>query len=376
MNRSDLDRNAYMLFGSLAKRGYLRWWHSFTGHSTVSGRSRTFFVEYLILNPLRGCFKRSADKQQSYVQITAGVFPSEGEKGLQFVSRYPVRAAKYAKHPLYFQVDENIMSENRISGFLNIPPQEAESVDYYTNSGSIEWDIEINKTLACHTGIIGSPLMSALNALDSFWHGEGIRSQMRGFVTIDDETYEISPEESFGYADKHWGRSYNNPWLQLASCDLISQRTGKPLKNSALAIDGCCPRFLFFRLKPCLMMQLTYTGEDFCFSFARPLNPSRMKWATKEQSRHIGWHIKGQSAKAYFKLTLTSAKKDLMKLSYDDPGATAREHIERKPLWAGANASGTIDLYRMTPKGREWLDSLTIRNAFCEFQKPSGDSRK
>ena len=31
MNISDLKRNAYMLRGSDAKRGYMRWWHSFQG---------------------------------------------------------------------------------------------------------------------------------------------------------------------------------------------------------------------------------------------------------------------------------------------------------------------------------------------------------
>ena len=45
MNLSDLKRNAYMLRGSDAKRGYMRWWHSFQGVCPTTQETRTFFVE-------------------------------------------------------------------------------------------------------------------------------------------------------------------------------------------------------------------------------------------------------------------------------------------------------------------------------------------
>lgn len=54
MNLSDLKRNAYMLRGSDAKRGYMRWWHSFQGICPTTQETRTFFVEYSILNPALG----------------------------------------------------------------------------------------------------------------------------------------------------------------------------------------------------------------------------------------------------------------------------------------------------------------------------------
>mgnify|MGYP000808247107 FL=1 len=54
MNLSDLKRNAYMLRGSDAKRGYMRWWHSFQGICPTTQETRIFFVEYSILNPALG----------------------------------------------------------------------------------------------------------------------------------------------------------------------------------------------------------------------------------------------------------------------------------------------------------------------------------
>ena len=43
-----------MLRGSDAKRGYMRWWHSFQGICPTTQETRTFFVEYSILNPALG----------------------------------------------------------------------------------------------------------------------------------------------------------------------------------------------------------------------------------------------------------------------------------------------------------------------------------
>ena len=356
-----------MLCGSLARKGYLRWWHSFSGISTVTRIRRFFFVEYLILNPVPGKQKKAGPVIPSYVRISAGIFPSEDEPGRQVSSYHPISTAKFARKPLYFQAGDNILRENRIVGHiqetaprtsLNAPDPEKHVVD---------WDLEINKTISCHTGFLASPFLCALNALDSFWHGEGIKTHYRGSITIDGETYEIDPDECHGYADKHWGQSYNKPWIQLASCNLVSERTGKPLKNSALAIDGCCPRFLFFRFKPKMLLQLTYTGEDFCYSFARPFQRPRLKWGTKESRDSFTWHVKASNRTSLVKLSIHSPKDRMMSLSYDDTDPA----LPSPRLKAGAEGYGTLDLYRITPTGRVWIDTLIIQNTLCEFEKPA-----
>mgnify|MGYP006990246533 CR=1 FL=1 len=43
-----------MLTGSLARRGYMRWWHSFTGTQPETGETRTFYIEFYIINPALG----------------------------------------------------------------------------------------------------------------------------------------------------------------------------------------------------------------------------------------------------------------------------------------------------------------------------------
>lgn len=369
MNHSDLDRNAYMLCGPLAKRGYLRWWHSFSGVSNVTGERRMFFVEYQILNPVPGKPKRDAAPVPSYVKVTAGIFPGETASGLQLSSYHSIQEAKYAKKPLYFQVGDNILRENRITGHVD-EVLDREAIKKGATPATIEWDLEILKTIACHTGLLASRFFCAINALDSYWHGEGIKTHYRGFITVNGEAFEVSSDSCNGYADKHWGRSFNHPWFQLSSCTLLSERTGKLLKHSALAIDGCCPRFLFFRFKPKLLVQLTYTGEDFYYSFAKPLQKPLLKWGTKERKDSFTWHVKAANRDSLMTLTLHSPKNTMMPLLYDSPDGSAAPKLK-----AGKEGYGTLDLYRITPAGKVWLDTLTIQNGLCIIEKPSKKTR-
>ncbi|MBP5281114.1 MAG: hypothetical protein J6Z22_01300 [Lachnospiraceae bacterium] len=369
MNRSDQDRNAYMLCGPLARRGYLRWWHSFSGVSTQTGEKRSFFVEYMILNPIVAKQKKNdGSRHPSYVRVSAGFFPTAESKGLQLHSYHPISSAKYAKKPLYFQVDQNILRENRIVGSIQVDDIEAKRTLLASDEGSMSWDLEIYKTIACHTGILSSRFFCALNALDTYFHGEGIKTHYRGMITVNGEDFEVLSDACDGYADKHWGRDYNQPWLQLASSNLISERTGKLLKHSALVIDGCCPRFLFFRLKQRMILQLTYTGEDYCFSFAKPLSKPRLKWGTKENKTSFTWHVKAANKDSLIKLSVQSSKDSMMNLRYDRPVMNDKEKAPR--LKAGTEGSGTLDLYRLTPAGKEWIDTLTIQNCLCEYEKP------
>ena len=226
MNLSDLKRNAYMLRGSDAKRGYMRWWHSFQGICPTTQETRIFFVEYSILNPALGTsqpilgqhpyYKRHGLKP-SYLCIKAGVFPEPGDSGLQLRAYYPLTSLQVAQDPFYMQFEDCVYSENRISGSIDISDEVARHRSLMTDAGSFIWDLEVHKAVACHTGYIANAFFTAVHALESFWHGEGIRTFFRGTVILNGVTYEVTPETSYGYADKHWGRSYNQPWLQFAS---------------------------------------------------------------------------------------------------------------------------------------------------------------
>lgn len=362
-----------MLRGSLAKKGYMRWWHSFCGVQAQTGETRSFFIEFLVMNPGLGGelpilgqhpYYKKRGMKPSYVLVKAGTFPdAEGNGGRQLHSFYPISSLITTRSPLVMQVEDCFYSEDRISGNVYVSEEEARHRSLMTDAGEMEWDLEVRKAVTCSTGFLASPLLQAFNALDSYWHGEGIKSFFRGTVTLDGVMYEVSPDNSFGYADKHWGRSFNRPWLQFSCGRLTSQRSGKELRHSVLAVNGCCPRFLFIPLRRKLLIQLTYTGEDYNFGF-KPFVLSRCKWETKETNKRYIWHIMAQNKSSIIKISGSCTKEQLLLLQYENPDGVK----SRLPLLAGAAAVGTIQLYRRVPGGRELLDTLQMRQGFCEYR--------
>lgn len=351
----------------------MRWWHSFTGVQTETGETRAFFVEYFIINPGLGgeqpilgqhpYFKKRG-MRPSYVMIKAGAFPSaaagsQEPQEKQLHAFYPISSLKIAKDPLIIQAGDCFYSENHISGRVDVTNKEARHRSLMTNEGSMEWDLEVHKAVACHTGFLSNAFFTALNTLTSFWHAEGIRTFYRGSVTLDGISYQITPESSYGYADKHWGKNYNQPWLQLASCHLVSERTGHELKHSALAMDGCSPKFLCFPLKRRLMLQLTYTGEDFEFHFARPGSFCCCKWKIKETNKRYIWHITAQNKSAVIKISGSCRKEEMLPLRYEAPDGSITEN----PLLGSGSGCGSLQIYRRTSARKQLLDSLTYENA-------------
>ena len=374
MNLSDLKRNAYMLRGSLSKKGYMRWWHSFTGVHADTGESRTFFVEFFVINPGLGGdqpilgrhpYYRRQGMKPSYVMIKAGIFPgNDGQPGKQLHAFYPISTLKTTDSPFVMQVEDCIYREDRITGFVEVTSEEARHRSLMSDAGSMKWDLEIHKAVSCHTGILAGVLCQTVNALDSYWHGEGVRSFFRGTVNLDGEVYQVSADTSYGYADKHWGRSFNRPWVQLACGRLTSRRTGRELRHSVLAVNGCCPRLLFFPLRRRLMIQLTYTGEDFEFGFHRQFPFSRCRWETKENGKRFIWHIMARNRTHLIKISGSCTKEQMLNLQYESPDSARY----RNPLWAGGAGIGTIEIYRLGSDGRELLDTLEMNGALCEYQ--------
>ena len=90
-----------------------RYGDSFQGVCPTTQETRTFFVEYSILNPALGTtqpilgqhpyYKRHGMKP-SYVCIKAGVFPKNGDGGLQLQSYYPMTSLQVAQDPFYMHV--------------------------------------------------------------------------------------------------------------------------------------------------------------------------------------------------------------------------------------------------------------------------------
>ena len=52
-NIHDISRDAFMLRGPLAKKGYDWWWHSLTAENAETGEKKPFYIEFFACNPGR-----------------------------------------------------------------------------------------------------------------------------------------------------------------------------------------------------------------------------------------------------------------------------------------------------------------------------------
>ena len=50
-NIQDITRDAFMLRGPLAKKGYDWWWHSLTAENAETGEKKPFYIEFFTCNP-------------------------------------------------------------------------------------------------------------------------------------------------------------------------------------------------------------------------------------------------------------------------------------------------------------------------------------
>ena len=130
-------------------------------------------------------------------------------------------------------------------------------------------------------------------------------------------------------------------------------------------IDGCCPKFLFFPMRRRILMQLTYTGEDFEYHFGRPLTLSRCKWKVKETNKRFIWHFKAQNRTSVVRISGSCSKEQMMPLLYESPDGK----VSDIPLWEGGNATGTIELYRRIGGSLELIDRLQFENGLCAYQR-------
>ena len=76
-----------------------------------------------------------------------------------------------------------------------------------------------------------------------------MKTAYEGKVILNGETYIVKPEDSYGYADKNWGKDFTSPWVWLSSNNLTSKLTGAKLENSVFDIGGGRPKVGKFALE-------------------------------------------------------------------------------------------------------------------------------
>lgn len=355
MNKSDLRLNLYKLKGPLAKNGYDKWRHQFTGYNQMTGTAKTFYVEYFVCNPAIGNghpilgqlpINQAIGRRPSYAMVKAGVW---GNDAKQLNNFYAFSDFKCADDTLNIIIGNCEMSEGHIKGQCHVSEKDAiDHEEYKSDVGLMTWDLQIKKKNAYHFGNIKSKLY---RKLEHYWHAEGVQTEYSGNVVLDGIKYIVMSESSFGYADKNWGSGFSSPWIALNGCHMKHIETGKILDNAAFVFRGG----KFGKgLKKQLRGGLFYEGKLHDYSFS---------YDFEEGDTTNTWRIDAQNRKTHLIIVVTCHKEEMLHLNYEAPSGMKNLNA----LWSGGTGIGTLELYKKKRKGNLLMDAFELQRVGCEY---------
>ena len=366
-NKQDINRNACQLFGAQAKCGYDWWWHSFTGRHAVTGEEKPFFIEFFLCNPAAGGDKPIFGQhpnsiangiRPSYLMVKAGAWGEDAGQLHRFYGWDHIKVPMTA--PFSVDASDCYVDEEKTYGTVTVSPEDAAAhPEYMCQSGSMSWNLKIKKDVAFNVGYGAGPLFRKLQLFEMFWHAQGMKTKYEGEVSWNGETYIVSPENSYGYADKNWGKDFTSPWVWLSSNHLTSKRTGKKLEDSVFDIGGGCPKVGPIALKRKLLSAYWHEGKAYEFNFSKFWTFTRTKFDCRETDTQIIWHVEQRTWRNRMVTDITCEKKDMLLVNYEAPNGKKLHNR----LWNGGNGKGTVKLYR----DGKLIDEVIAENVGCEY---------
>ena len=370
-NHHDLTRDACMLHGPLRHLGYDWWWHSLTARDAQTGEEKPFFFEFYVCNPdlaedapVLGQLpeNRANGKKPSYLMVKAGCW-GEGKCQLhRFFAWKDVQM--HADAPYEITAADCHASETALSGSISISPEEAQAhPEWMCDAGQLSWNLTIDKQIAFNVGYGASKPLRDAEAFAMYWHAEGMKSAYSGEIVFNGRTYVVTPETSYGYADKNWGRDFTSPWVWLSSNCLKSRLTGKVLSNSVFDIGGGRPKVYFVPLDRRLLGVFWYEGREFDFNFSKVHLHVKTTFSFDEAGDTVHWHVRQENTHAVMETEISCNKKDMLLINYEAPDGSKKHNR----LWNGGNGWGTVRLYEKQGEKTVLIDEIECTHVGCEY---------
>ena len=370
-NHPDITRDACMLRGPLRHHGYDWWWHSFTAQDAETGADKPFFIEFFLCNPALAedepvlgqlPANRAAGKRPSYLMVKAGTWGPDACQLHRFFAWKDV--SLHGEAPYRVEAADCLACETELRGSVRISPQEAEAhPEWMCGSGSLSWDLKLEKQIAFNVGYGASKPLRDAEAFAMYWHAEGMKTAYSGEISFNGRRYTVSPEKSFGYADKNWGRDFTSPWVWLASSCLRSRKTGKLLENSAFDIGGGRPKIYFVPLERRLLGVLYYEGKEYDFNFSHVWLNVKTAFSFAEGEELVHWRVRQENVHAVMETEIYCRKSDMLLVNYEAPDGSKKHNR----LWNGGNGWGSVRLYEKTDHTLALIDELEATHVGCEY---------
>ena len=370
-NHHDISRDACMLHGPLRQHGYDWWWHSFTAQDAETGADKPFFIEFFLCNPALAedepvlgqlPANQAAGKRPSYLMVKAGTWGEDHAQLHRFFAWKDV--ALRGEAPYRIEAADCLACETALRGSISISPEEAAAhPEWMCDAGELSWDLTLDKQIAFNVGYGASKPLRDAEAFAMYWHAEGMKTAYAGELRFNGRRYTVSPEKSFGYADKNWGRDFTSPWVWLASSDLVSKKTGRRLENSAFDIGGGRPKIYFVPLDRRLLGVCYYEGREYDFNFSHLWLNVKTEFSFEEEEELVHWRVRQENLHAVMETEIFCRKRDMLLVNYEAPDGSKKHNR----LWNGGNGWGTVRLYDKEKDSLTLVDELEAGHVGCEY---------
>ena len=370
-NHHDITRDAFMLHGPLAYHGYDWWWHSFTAQDAETGEDKAFFIEFFGCNPalkeeepVLGQLpaNREAVKRPSYLMVKAGTWGKDHCQLHRFFAWKDVKM--HGDAPYRIEAADCVAGETGLEGSISITPEDAAAhPEWMCDAGAISWDLTVDKRISFNVGYGASKPLRDAEAFAMYWHAEGMKSAYSGEIIYNKRRYIVTPEKSWGYADKNWGRDFTSPWVWLSSNCLVSRKTGKALTNSAFDIGGGRPKIYFVPLDRRLLGVFYYEGREYDFNFSKLHLMVKTQFSFEEQEENVRWQVRQENIHAVMETEVFCRKEDMLLVNYEAPDGSKRHNR----LWNGGNGWGAVRLYEKQNGRLSLVDEIEASHIGCEY---------
>ncbi|MBP5223753.1 MAG: hypothetical protein J6Z35_11445 [Lachnospiraceae bacterium] len=370
-NHHDITRDACMLHGPLKHCGYDWWWHSLTAQDAETGEDKAFFIEFFLCNPalaedlpVLGQLpeNREKGKAPSYLMVKAGCWGEDHCQLHRFFAWKDVNLHPDA--PYLIEADDCLASETLLKGSIRIAGEEAaEHPEWMCDAGNLNWELRVDKQVAFNVGYGASKPLRDAEAFAMYWHAEGMKTAYSGTIRYNGREYIVTPEKSFGYADKNWGRDFTSPWVWLSSNCLKSRKTGEILKDSVFDIGGGRPKIYFVPLDRRLLGVFWYEGKEYDFNFSKLWLNVKTEFSCEEKDELIVWHVRQENIHAVMETEIFCRKKEMLLVNYEAPDGTKKHNR----LWNGGTGWGTVRLYEKKENSLELIDEVEATHVGCEY---------
>lgn len=238
------------------------------------------------------------------------------------------------------------------------------------DSSSLSWDLQVDKQVAFNVGYGASKPLRDIEAFAIYWHAEGMKTAYQGRITHNGRVYTVSPEKSYGYADKNWGRDFTSPWVWLSSNCLVSKRSGERLENSVFDIGGGRPQIYPLPLNRRLLGAFWYEGKEYDFNFSKLHEQVKTDFSFDEYGPQgpadddlVHWHVRQESMRAVMETDVYCRKSEMLFVNYEAPNGSKKH----QRLWNGGTGFGFVRLYEKEGSLLTLVDEIEASHVGCEY---------